>query len=128
MRLRSVPNKRLRRPASLRSVAAEPRPWTARGNEMSDRKPLDSIQSITLQSERFTKLTAARDAFRKDPCVYVTTDKLGDGIRVGVASKGLEARYRGGTGYSVDAAMHESGNFIYVAPAGADLCGASSSN
>src|SRR5262245_24594827 len=62
--------------------------------------------------------------FKRKVCVYVTADKLGNAIRGGVASKGLVARYRGGTGYSIDAAMHDSGNLIFVAPAAAHVCGA----
>jgi hypothetical protein len=52
------------------------------------------------------------------------TDKLRNPIRVGVASKGLESRYRGGTGYSMDAAMHGSGNPHLSRPTDAALCGA----
>lgn len=83
-----------------------------------------ATEPIRLTWHRFAKLTAARDAFRKEPCIYVTTDKLGYALRVGVASKGLQARYRGGTGYSLDAAMHDSGNLIFVASVSADLCSA----
>ena len=36
-------------------------------------------------------------------------------IRVGKAGGGLGSRYRGGTGYAIDAAMHESGNLVFVA-------------
>jgi hypothetical protein len=45
----------------------------------------------------------------------VQTDAQGCPIRVGKASEGLEARYRGGTGYAIDAAMHPSGNLVFVA-------------
>jgi hypothetical protein len=41
-----------------------------------------------------------------------------------MASKGLDSRYRGGTGYSMDAAMHGSGNLIFVAAVDPALCGA----
>ena len=51
---------------------------------------MEPSQAIRLVWQRFAKLTAARDAFRNQPCIYVTTtDKLGNAIRVGVASKGL---------------------------------------
>ena len=82
------------------------------------------MRPIRLVWQRFAKLTAARAAFPRQPCIYVTANKLRNAIRVGVASKGLEARYRGGTGYALDAAMHDSGNFIFVAPTAADLCAA----
>jgi hypothetical protein len=39
------------------------------------------------------------------------------------ASAGLEPRYRGGTGYAMDAAMHHSGNLIFVAAVEKKLCG-----
>ena len=43
-------------------------------------------------------------------------------IRIGKASEGLEARYRGGTGYALDAAMHNSGNLVFVAQVEQNLC------
>jgi hypothetical protein len=42
---------------------------------------------------------------------------------VGKASEGLEARYRGGTAYAIDAAMHGSRNLIFVAAVERKLCG-----
>jgi hypothetical protein len=36
---------------------------------------------------------------------------------------GLETIYRGGMGYAIDAAMHESGNLVFVASVERDLCG-----
>jgi hypothetical protein len=80
-------------------------------------------RAIQLVWQRFPRLTAARAAFARQPCIYVTADKSDNAIRVGLASKGLEARYRGGTGYAIDAAMHDSGNSIFVAGVTADLCG-----
>jgi len=79
---------------------------------------------ITLQWRRFSRLTEARSAFARIPCVYVQTDDSGCPIRVGKASEGLEARYRGGTGYALDAAMHGSGNLVFVAAVSKELCGA----
>jgi len=58
-----------------------------------------------LEWQKFTKLTDARSRFRKTSCVYVQADSRGCPIRFGKASEGLEARYRGGTGYAMDAAM-----------------------
>ncbi len=40
----------------------------------------------------------------------VQADREGRAVRVGKASLGLVARYRGGTGHALDAAMHDSGN------------------
>jgi hypothetical protein len=78
---------------------------------------------IALKWQKFTKLTDARLRFAKTPCVYVQTDSQGCPIRIGKASEGLEARYRGGTGYALDAAMHGSGNLIFVAAVDKKLCG-----
>src|SRR5437773_366728 len=52
---------------------------------------------IKLEWQKFTKLTDARSRFAKASCVYVQTDPQGCPIRIGKASEGLEARYRGGT-------------------------------
>jgi hypothetical protein len=35
----------------------------------------------------------------------------------------MEARYRGGTGYALDAGMHGSGNLMFVAAVPKELCG-----
>ena len=78
---------------------------------------------IKLNWQKFTKLTDARSRFAKTSCVYVQTDARGCPIRIGKASEGLEARYRGGTGYAMDAAMHRSGNLIFVAAVDKKLCG-----
>src|SRR5262249_27596184 len=78
---------------------------------------------ITLEWQSFSKLTEARTRFAKTSCVYVQADSQGCPIRVGKASEGLEARYRGGTAYAIDAAMHESGNVIFVGAVERDLCG-----
>lgn len=43
-------------------------------------------------------------------------------LGIGKASKGLEARYRGGTGYALDAAMHASRNLVFVAAVPSALC------
>jgi hypothetical protein len=77
---------------------------------------------IALKWEKFGKLTDARSRFAKTSCVYVQTDPRGCPIRIGKASEGLEARYRGGTGYAIDAAMHGSGNLVFVAAVDKELC------
>jgi hypothetical protein len=77
---------------------------------------------LRLRWQKFAKLTAARTAFAKVPCVYIQADAAERPIRVGKASKGLEVRYRGGTGYALDAAMDGSGNSVFVAGVPAELC------
>jgi hypothetical protein len=79
--------------------------------------------SVGLEWHRFTKLTDARRRFAKTACIYVQTDPQGCPIRIGKASEGLGARYRGGTGYAIDAAMHGSGNLIFVASMAKEFCG-----
>jgi|SRR6266478_8225550 len=79
-------------------------------------------RSVALEWHRFTKLIDARTRFAKISCIYVQTDAHGCPIRIGKASEGLEARYRGGTGYAIDAAMHGSGNLIFVASLDKELC------
>jgi hypothetical protein len=71
---------------------------------------------IELRWSKYAKLTAARAAFPHEACVYVQADRSGRPVRVGKASKGLDERYHGGNGYSLDAAMHQSGNLVFVAP------------
>jgi hypothetical protein len=77
---------------------------------------------LTLEWLKFQKLTEARLKFAKTPCVYIQADQDGHPIRVGMASKGLEVRYRGGTGYAIDAAMHGSNNLVFVAAVQKELC------
>jgi hypothetical protein len=80
-------------------------------------------KSVKLHWHSFEKLTEARSQFAETPCVYIQADARRRPIRVGKASKGLETRYRGGTGYALDAAMHESGNLIFVSAVSEGLCG-----
>ena len=82
------------------------------------------MQTINLKWTRYEKMTdaRARGAFWDTPCVYVQADSYGQAVRVGKASLGLEARYRGGTGYAIDAAAHSSGNPVFVAPVSRKLC------
>ena len=61
---------------------------------------------MVLEWHRFERLTLARLKFAQTPCVYIQAAQAGHPVRVGIASCGLEARYRGGTGYAIDAAMH----------------------
>src|SRR5438552_7126278 len=64
------------------------------GNEVASAEIMS--RRIRLQWQKFTKLTDGRSRFAKIPCVYVQTDAQGCPIRIGKASEGLEARYRGG--------------------------------
>ena len=80
-------------------------------------------KSLKLHWHRFTKLTEARSQFARSPCVYIQADAWRHPIRVGKASKRLETRYRGGTGHAIDAAMHGSGNLVFVAAMSEHLCG-----
>lgn len=73
---------------------------------------------VRLTWTRFESLTAARRVFGSVSCVYVQADREGRAVRVGKASGGLHSRYRGGTGWALDAAMHGSGNVVFVAPVG----------
>ena len=72
----------------------------------------------------YATFSEARAAFADRSCVYVQTDRHHAPIRIGKASKGLSARYHGGTGYALDAAMHESGNHIFVAAVPNQVCDA----
>lgn len=83
--------------------------------------PRSGHESITLEWHRFKKLTDARRQFKATPCVYIQTDCQGKILRIGKAEKGLEARYRGGTGYALDAAMHGSENQVFVASLASSL-------
>jgi hypothetical protein len=80
------------------------------------------LEPVALQWHMFERLTAARLSFRRTSCVYVQTDAARYPLRIGKASEGLEARYRGGTGYALDAAMHGSDNLVFVAAVPKDLC------
>ncbi len=73
------------------------------------------MKQVVLEWHRVTQLTEARDAFAGSPCIYVQTDRDAKPIRVDKASTGVQARYRGGTGYALDAAMHRSGDKVFVA-------------
>ena len=62
--------------------------------------------------------------YRNTPCVYIQADKRGRPVRVGKASRRLEPRYHGGTGYALDAAAHSSGNLVFAARVKGNLCDA----
>jgi len=108
-----------RRHDPARDTQADLEPQQVTGKEA--KRTMD--ETVNLDWQRFSKLTEARSRFAKTSCVYVQADSRGCPIRVGKASEGLEARYRGGTGYAIDAAMHESGNPVFVAAVEKELCG-----
>jgi hypothetical protein len=54
--------------------------------------------------------------------VYVQADSRGRPLRIGMASRGLSVRYRGGTGYALEAAAHGSRNQWFVARVPVRLC------
>ena len=88
------------------------------------REPLhEAGKEVVLNWQRFPEFIEARTKFARVPCVYVQTDKEGKPIRIGKASKGMQSRYWGGTGYTVGAAMHNAGNFVFVAPVAESICG-----
>ena len=96
------------RPQQPRCAGTAAAPGIARLASVSTR--------VRLTWTRFESLTAARSVFGSVSCVYVQADHEGRAVRVGKASAGLHSRYRGGTGWALDAAMHGSGNLVFVAP------------
>ena len=79
------------------------------------------MRQVILDWKRFDRLTEARAMFGNTACLYVQADPDGRALRVGKASRGLHARYRGGTGWAIDAAMHNSRNVVFVASVPDDL-------
>ena len=79
-------------------------------------------RTVKLRWHRFASFIAARNAFRADSCVYLQATSRGQPLRIGKASVGLEGRYRGGTGYALDAAAHGSRNQWFVAAVPKALC------
>jgi hypothetical protein len=77
------------------------------------------MNRFVLVWEQFDTFQAALKKFKRSACLYVLTDKEERILRIG-ESGDLRSRYRGGTGWMVEAALHESGNKIFVAPAPAD--------
>lgn len=84
--------------------------------------------SVTLEWLMFDKFVdydsrrGARDRFVEMPCIYIQTDREKAILRVGATERSLQDRYWGGTAYTIEAAMHGSGNLIFVAavPRGID--------
>ena len=76
----------------------------------------ESVTPIRLEWRRFPDFIKARSAMRRQPCIYLQTNGEERILRVG-ESNDLWNRYLGGTAYAVAAAMHDSGNLFFVAPA-----------
>jgi len=77
---------------------------------------------VILNWSRFSSLIAGRNAVGPNACVYAQRDPQGCAVPVSKAGGGLARRYHGGTGYALDAAMHQSGNLVFVALVPAELC------
>lgn len=77
------------------------------------------MNTFVLVWEPFLTFRAALKKFKRLPCLYGLTDKEERILRIG-ESGDLRSRYRGRTGWMVEAALHESGNKIFPAPAPAD--------
>jgi hypothetical protein len=86
--------------------------------------PESTSSPIALRWYRHDSFIAARNAIGPNACVYVQADSTGRPVRVGKASMGLNVRYRGGTGWALEAAMHGTGNLVYTAVVPAELCDA----
>ena len=74
------------------------------------------VVAFNLSFQRFPSFVEAREAFRARPCIYVQTDRDENLLRIGQCDD-LWARYRGGTGYTLDAAGHGAGNLYFIADA-----------
>lgn len=74
------------------------------------------MTKIVFVWEKFANFQDALKKFKGLPCIYMLTDKDGRILRIG-ESGNLRSRYRGGTGWMVEAALHGSGNVVLVAAA-----------
>ncbi len=70
--------------------------------------------------QRFDRMTNACKAFRAVSCVYVIADPRGKPLYIGCSEDLHGRRYRGGTASALDAALHGSGNLIFVAEVASD--------
>lgn len=75
-----------------------------------------AVADVMLKWERFGTFRAARERFRRVPCIYVLTGKDGQILRIG-ESDDLWKRYNGGTGWMVDAALHGTDKIVFAAEA-----------
>jgi hypothetical protein len=77
------------------------------------------MAAIRLTWQRFASFLELREAFRARPCIYLQTDPKEYILRVG-QSDDLWERYKGGTAYAVEAALHGSGNLFFATDAPGD--------
>lgn len=87
-----------------------------------DKEVRQTKEMVELRWCRFTEFIDARAKFARVPCVYVQADREVKPFRIGRAAKGLRNRYMPATGYTLAAAMTNSGNFLFVAPVEASMC------
>jgi hypothetical protein len=81
--------------------------------------PASIPPAVVLLWKQFSTFREARKAFKAEPCIYAVTDAMGRILKIG-ESGNLWRRYWGGTGYTLDAALHGSGNLVFAAPAPPD--------
>jgi len=81
--------------------------------------PVTARFPVVLLWKQFLTFREARKAFKAKPCIYAVTNSEGRILKIG-ESRNLWRRYWGGTGYTLDAALHGSGNLVFVAPAPRD--------
>jgi hypothetical protein len=74
------------------------------------------VRSLVLHWERFNTFQEALKQFRLLPCLYLLIDTDDRILRIG-ESADLRARYRGGTGWMVEAALYRSGKTVFAAQA-----------
>ena len=74
-------------------------------------------EEIVLTWKCYTSMKEAGEAFRGKSCVYVIAAPSRKPLYIGETGgvDGLYGRYKGGTASSMDAALHGSGNLIFVA-------------
>ena len=81
--------------------------------------PVTARFPVVLLWKQFPTFREARRAFKAKPCIYAVTNSTGHILKIGESSN-LWRRYWGGTGYTLDAALHGSGNLVFGAPAPQD--------
>src|SRR5882724_1906274 len=77
---------------------------------------------ILLIWHRFDRMTKACKEFHASECVYVIADPKGIPLYIGSSQALGDRRYRGGTASSFDAALHGSGNLIFVSKVPSGRC------
>ncbi|NGZ10350.1 MAG: hypothetical protein CV088_13330 [Nitrospira sp. LK70] len=71
---------------------------------------------VDLNWRRFTGFLLLREEFRGQSCIYLRTIPQEKILRVGETGDPW-TRYKGGTAYALDAALHGSGNLFFAATA-----------